>query len=159
MPVSVNLTAYSPFIPTDADNSGLPLIVLEYTVQNQSEQSLKVSVNGWMQNMSCFQTCGNAVGSHQNLVSKESQYTRVTFSSDQELATTHADWGTMTLAVLDKEAEASANCREQLGTGYYPVRKELLQATAPLGQSLIGGVQSMYKLQKGESHTFTFVLA
>jgi len=34
IPLEVNLTGWSPFIPTDADNSGLPVGAIEYTFKN-----------------------------------------------------------------------------------------------------------------------------
>src|SRR5665213_1023657 len=38
MPVEVKLTGWSPFIPTDADNSSLPVGALEYTLKNSSAE-------------------------------------------------------------------------------------------------------------------------
>ena len=40
MPVEVHITGWSPFIPTDADNSSLPVGCLEYTFRNTSQQSM-----------------------------------------------------------------------------------------------------------------------
>ena len=50
LPVEIKLNAYTPFIPTDADNSGLPMIVMEYTVINEGNTNIDVSINGWLQN-------------------------------------------------------------------------------------------------------------
>ena len=41
IPVEVNLTGWSPFIPTDADNSSLPVGGLEYTFKNNSDKELE----------------------------------------------------------------------------------------------------------------------
>lgn len=41
MPVEVTITGWNPFIPGDADNSGLPVGVLEYTLENTSDKSLE----------------------------------------------------------------------------------------------------------------------
>jgi uncharacterized protein (DUF608 family) len=40
MPVQVGITGWSPFIPTDADKSGLPAGVLEYTFTNTTREEL-----------------------------------------------------------------------------------------------------------------------
>jgi uncharacterized protein (DUF608 family) len=40
MPVEVNITGWSPFIPTDADNSSLPVGGLEYTFKNTGSSRL-----------------------------------------------------------------------------------------------------------------------
>lgn len=41
IPVQVQLTGWSPFIPTDADNSSLPVGALEYQFENKSNQTLE----------------------------------------------------------------------------------------------------------------------
>jgi uncharacterized protein (DUF608 family) len=44
LPVRVSLEAFTPFIPLDADESGLPLAVLRYRVTNPGASSAKVSI-------------------------------------------------------------------------------------------------------------------
>ena len=47
MPVSVEVSGWSPFIPNDEDNSGLPVIAMEYTVKNDSDTEKEgiISIN------------------------------------------------------------------------------------------------------------------
>ena len=49
-PVRVELEAYTPFIPHEPDNSGLPLAVFKYTVENTSNHPVEVSISGSMLN-------------------------------------------------------------------------------------------------------------
>ena len=44
LPVRVSLEAFTPFIPHDPDNSGLPVAVLRYNVQNPSSQPVRVAI-------------------------------------------------------------------------------------------------------------------
>ncbi|QGQ94880.1 hypothetical protein EHS13_08315 [Paenibacillus psychroresistens] len=46
LPVEVELEAYTPFIPLQADDSGLPCFQLTYKVTNTSEQPVSVSIAG-----------------------------------------------------------------------------------------------------------------
>src|SRR6266481_5272807 len=44
LPVKVSLDAFTPIIPLDADDSGLPLAVLRYVVGNTARETAKVSI-------------------------------------------------------------------------------------------------------------------
>ncbi len=50
LPVEATLEAFSPFCPLDADDSGLPAIVMNFTVRNTSSGPAEIAVAGWMQN-------------------------------------------------------------------------------------------------------------
>ena len=50
LPVMVRLQAFNPMIPTDADDSGLPVAVLRYVVYNNSADAVTVSVCGNLPN-------------------------------------------------------------------------------------------------------------
>lgn len=44
LPVQVSLEAFSPFIPLDADESGLPVAILRYRVKNPGKTAAKVAI-------------------------------------------------------------------------------------------------------------------
>ena len=44
LPVTVTLDAFSPFIPLDADESGLPVAILRYRVHNPGKDAARVSI-------------------------------------------------------------------------------------------------------------------
>lgn len=50
LPVEVDLEAFSPFIPGNADDSGLPCVILNYTLKNVSRETVEASISGWLQN-------------------------------------------------------------------------------------------------------------
>lgn len=54
LPVAVTLEAFNPFIPLNADDSGIPTGVLRYRVKNLTGFSLSVSVAGSLCNFSAF---------------------------------------------------------------------------------------------------------
>jgi len=56
LPVTVELEAFSPFIPLDAADSALPATVLRYTVTNTSHAAVEVTLAGWLENPVCRYT-------------------------------------------------------------------------------------------------------
>ena len=50
MPVEVKLVGYNPFIPADADASGIPMAILKYEVKNTSNEDIEVSISGNLRN-------------------------------------------------------------------------------------------------------------
>jgi non-lysosomal glucosylceramidase len=53
-PVTVSLEVFSPFIPLDADDSGLPATVLSFTVRNTSAEGVEATLVGWLENAVCL---------------------------------------------------------------------------------------------------------
>ena len=54
LPVSVTMEAFTPFIPLNSDDSGIPGAVIRYAVTNTSRRPLEVSVVGSLANVSSF---------------------------------------------------------------------------------------------------------
>ncbi len=48
--VSIELEAFSPFIPLDADDSSLPCTLMHYSFRNRSAKRVHVELSGWMEN-------------------------------------------------------------------------------------------------------------
>jgi non-lysosomal glucosylceramidase len=67
-PVSVKLEAYSPFIPLNADDSGLPATVFHFTVANRSAKTATVNLAGWLQNAVSFYSAKPDTGQRVNSV-------------------------------------------------------------------------------------------
>jgi hypothetical protein len=49
-PVTVQLEAFSPFIPLNVEDSSLPLTVMRFTVTNVSRQRVEAELGGWLEN-------------------------------------------------------------------------------------------------------------
>ncbi|MEO5977132.1 MAG: GH116 family glycosyl-hydrolase [Chryseolinea sp.] len=50
MPVSAKLHVFNPYIPGDADKSGLPIAIIRYEITNKTNEALKIAVAGTMDN-------------------------------------------------------------------------------------------------------------
>jgi non-lysosomal glucosylceramidase len=54
LPVSVDLAAFSPFIPLSARDSALPATILEYTIENKGTEPARLALLAWLENAVCF---------------------------------------------------------------------------------------------------------
>ncbi len=53
MPIRAELEAFSPFIPLDARESGLPATVMRFTLTNTGDATVRVDLAGWLENATC----------------------------------------------------------------------------------------------------------
>ena len=53
-PIRVRLEAFSPFIPLNAEDSGLPATVMQFTVKNTSPERVACELAGWLENAVCL---------------------------------------------------------------------------------------------------------
>lgn len=60
LPVWVSLEAFTPWIPLNAEDSALPATVMEYTVHNDTEWPIEVSVAGLLENIVFHKSHGMA---------------------------------------------------------------------------------------------------
>lgn len=70
LPVEVSLEAFSPFIPLDEENSGLPATILRYTVRNASKETVEAELGGWLENAVCLHSAQTARGARHNNISR-----------------------------------------------------------------------------------------
>ena len=59
IPVIVSMEAFTPFIPLDADNSGIPGFYLTYRIKNPLNKNVKVSIVGTLDNPVGFEKYDN----------------------------------------------------------------------------------------------------
>ncbi|MDW8038650.1 MAG: GH116 family glycosyl hydrolase, partial [Thermoguttaceae bacterium] len=52
-PVGVRLEAFSPFIPLNPEDSGLPATIIQFTLENRSDQAVQCRLAGWLENAVC----------------------------------------------------------------------------------------------------------
>ena len=101
MPVQVSLEAFTPFIPLNADDSGIPGAYLQYKVKNPGREKVEVSIAGSMNNAVGFEGYNNFsfmqhAGERVNRYRDDSGVRGITYTgrgfSDQ-----HITWGDMAL--------------------------------------------------------------
>lgn len=77
LPVQVDATVFSPFIPLNAKESATPGTVLRYTIKNTSSAPVSINLTGWLQNLVCIDLRNEANGTLRNRVVKKEGMTSV----------------------------------------------------------------------------------
>ena len=86
VPVQIALTAFSPFIPLDVDDSSLPLTVMKYSITNTSPHPVTVTMKGTLENFVMARERGALNGKRINRVTNEGSLTLLEESVEQEAA-------------------------------------------------------------------------
>ena len=124
-PVDVELTAFSPFIPLDEENSSLPLTTFHIEIKNKNTEPLEVEVIGWFENgVHKGRKDFDAVKKLATV--KESNAARHVYFECQSVPTEFqnaADHGNMAFMAHDEQAKIICNLES------WPVQAENLQGT------------------------------
>lgn len=76
-PVAVDLEAFSPFIPLNADDSGLPVTIMNFTVKNTSAGPVSVVLGGSLENGVCIGAGKEIPGQRRNRIVRGESVTYV----------------------------------------------------------------------------------
>lgn len=178
VPLEVALEAFTPFIPLDEVNSGIPAAIMRYTVQNASSKEQRVSIAGSLFNAMGFdgyETFRYPVleGQGANRFRDNGAFSGVEMTTD--LPNDHKTFGSMALTTT---SQTGVSCKpEWLAGGWYDGatdfwddftsdgRLDLVSEYEAKGNTILqelGKVGSLCvekTLAPGESGVFEFVLA
>jgi non-lysosomal glucosylceramidase len=106
LPLQIKLKAFSPYIPGDAYNSGLPATVQSISVKNLSKDRISVEIIGWLENKILLYKDEKTGFKRTNSVFNKTTSRGVNLecdTTDKELLKA-ADFGNMTFATTFKNA-------------------------------------------------------
>jgi uncharacterized protein (DUF608 family) len=71
LPVAVTLEAFSPFIPLDADDSGLPATVMQFRLRNTGKEKVEAELAGWLENAVGLYSAADFQGVRRNRTARD----------------------------------------------------------------------------------------
>src|SRR5690606_20841658 len=101
VPLDVRLQAFNPFVPLDAEASGVPVAVLRYVVRNDGDSSQDVSIAGALQNFVGTDGSGGEAVGNRNDVRRTDRLAGV-FGDSTGVPGDSARSGSLALSVLDE---------------------------------------------------------
>jgi len=122
IPLQIKLNAYTPYIPGDANNSGLPATIQTITIKNLSEHDISVEIMGWLENkMLLYHEKNDHDFKRVNKAFEITGCKGITLGCDvknQELLRA-ADYGNMTFGTTSKNAVCTAELNNNSSRSSY----------------------------------------
>jgi len=103
VPLAVRLETLNPFVPADADASGIPVAVLRYVLQNEGDVPVAASVCGTLKNFVGTDGASGCASQNVNEFRDEGPI-RGLFMRSEGVAPSAEQWGTLALVTTAPEA-------------------------------------------------------
>lgn len=162
LPLEISLEVYSPFIPLDEHNSGLPATILSFTLKNKSTENIKVILTGFLENQTAIYSARQGVHQRVNtnsaLAGFEAVHLEVEGSAEPDNISQAPDFGSMCLACLHKNA--------RINTNYIAGQNSKILLTAhkattrkTVDEKLFGSITVSHELRPGKQVTIDFTIS
>jgi non-lysosomal glucosylceramidase len=102
LPVEVQIEAFNPLIPCEADLSGIPVAILRFVMTNKTAEILSASVCGSMQNFIGTDGTSGSPKTNKNSFRKEGRIQGIFLQSDG-VGRDAEQWGTLALTTTSSE--------------------------------------------------------
>ncbi|MDF7800144.1 GH116 family glycosyl-hydrolase [Pontiellaceae bacterium B1224] len=163
-PVTVELEAFSPFIPLNAKDSAIPATIMALTVENRGKEPLQFSLQGYLQNAVNPYDHDPKLGSRKNtLIQQDGLVTLLSTSIPADTAPEgqtgleqRHGWGSMALSLLG--AKEGLGGSAEAAVPAFPFKNNST-STMALDKKLIGSLGQQFALEPGERKTITFLVS
>lgn len=174
IPAQVTLEAFSPFVPLNSMDSGLPVIIFNFSVYNPTNTPLRISLLaaqqnpiGWDGKTAIHDTANLGYGGNVNQFIPLQGMPTVHMTNSR-LETDHSHNGQLALAALSQPGdETSALLRwsrpdelwQHFTSNYGRLPSQMAFGASPEGQTWNAALAVHFTLQPGEERTIPFLLA
>ncbi len=161
LPVALTLTAYSPFIPLNEDESGLPATILSFSIKNNANTTIKASLLGYLENKTSIRSADPNFCRRLNNIVRTDGLTAITESmqilkKNNKNLQEKPDFGTMCISVLNAQSKAYTDINpNDLASGYQTVDS----ISKAIQEPLIGAVSTDMTVAPNQSVAADFVIS
>jgi non-lysosomal glucosylceramidase len=163
-PLEIKLTAFSPFIPLDEDNSNIPITIQSFEIKNTGEEIVEFEIVGWLENaVNKFSATSDSDGKRENTVINKGNYVSVfsTFNPNDKTKFSEAgDTGSMCLSFIGKNATGVATYSLPFSSTLFNSKEAKKDKTSVNGdEKLIAGIYTTHKLLPGKTVKKEFAIS
>jgi uncharacterized protein (DUF608 family) len=167
--LDITLRAYSPFIPLNEEDSGLPATILSFSFKNRGTATVNVAVAGWLENKTGIRYVDEAtqhgatpVCRRRNKTVRQAGFvavdeTLIPLDKAEEIRQ-RPDFGSMCIAALSADAGADALIDLDNLPGIF-LREPAEEAEKPVQEKLAGAVHTTLSLPPDASAASDFVIS
>ncbi|WP_183564108.1 GH116 family glycosyl-hydrolase [Mucilaginibacter sp. SP1R1] len=162
LPLEIKLTAFSPFIPLDEDNSNIPVTIQSFEIKNTGAAVIEIEIAGWLENaVNKFSATASGGGKRINTVISKADHVSV-FSmfkpTDKTKYSDAGDTGSMCLSFIGKNATGISSFSLPVAAASFG-SKTASEAAVDADGKLIAGIVSSQKLLPGQSTKKEFAIS
>ncbi len=163
LPVEINLQSFSPFIPLDLDASSYPSTIMHYKVTNKLSEKVNIELSGWLENAVLNNSENNTKVKLINSIDEAAGNIILSCAAhtDSEEIKNHADFGNMSLLLMDSVENSKGEAGVQFQTDnklFFP-NNDGKYASAEHGEQLLGALSKNVTLKSGETVEITFIIS
>ena len=162
LPLEISLEVFSPFIPLDEFNSGLPATILSLNIHNKSAQIINIEVTAFLENKTAIYSAKENLHHRANRASNAEGLKAVHLTVEGSGATDGisqaSDYGSMCLACFAKGARSNTNFKGATDINDLPAITETI-TRKPAGEKRLGSVSIAHRLKPGKAAVSDFVIS
>ena len=157
IPLQIKLKAFSPFIPGDAFNSGLPATIQSISIKNTSKQDISVEVVGWLENKMLLYSAKQKNGwTRENKIFKSEFCKGIVLectTENKELLNA-PDYGNMAFSTLVKNSVCTTDLSNAMNQ-FKPINEFInLSENSP-----VATITTSHHLKPGQEETADFIIS
>jgi len=157
LPVEIEAEVFTPFIPLNVDDSGLPLTLYRFRLKNISDKKIKVSIIGWLENKTGIKNPEWVTNrSNRTFSTEDGRGVIMQVSGKEDLLKT-PDFGTMTIIGFNKKAQTNTQLILPVESSSFNSKNSDPHLSNP-NEAAIGSVTIDLELMQGQTTKETFGL-
>ena len=166
LPIEIDLTAFSPFIPLDWDSSSFPATVMRYKLSNTSTSEVSVSLQGWIENPVHLNTGDASKTILRNRLVNNQKSANVILDAPEALAkninsandpTQQTDFGSMALLLRNIDDQDRYCLQNNKWTNIQEQGQQEIKSEAKARP--VAGLEKVVHLAPGEEKVVEFIIS
>ena len=159
--VEISADIFSPFIPLDESNSGLPCTIYSFSIKNNNANEISISIIGWLENKVSIKSA-SLLDIRTNHLTKQNGACILNCSiKDNGTAdqTSQADYGTMAITVVNNQTFCNTSFSLPINQKSFTIQNQQSSEKKISDGSLINAVGTNHKIKSGQQISASFAIA